>query len=532
MKKLLQRGVEIKGYASPDFERILSPEALNFIADLHRKFNHQRLELLDKRYTRQEQLEKGVLPRFLPETQPIRDDVSWRVAEAPQDLQKRHVEITGPVERKMIINAMNCGADTFMADFEDSLSPTWTSVIEGQINLLETVSGSISLKTSEGKHYRLNDKTAVLMVRPRGWHLNEKHLLIDEEPISASLFDFGLYFFHNAHALIDKGSGPYFYLPKLESHEEARLWNDVFAFSQKALNIPYGTIRATVLIETILAAFEMEEILYELKDHCAGLNAGRWDYIFSIIKKFHFKKDFVFPDRGQITMSVPFMKAYAKLLVNTCHRRGAHAIGGMAAFIPNRRNPEINAAALEQVHLDKQRESHDGFDGTWIAHPDLVGIASKSFVATLGSRPHQKTTHTQKIAVSPEELLDFRIREGSISENGLRQNVNVAMQYIESWLRGVGAVAINNLMEDAATAEISRSQLWQWIHSPKGNLESGRKIDSSLFLEISNEEHDKLLRLEGINPHKLHEAKKLLDRLAVQGHFDDFFTIPAYEQLV
>lgn len=529
MKKLLIKGIEIKGYASPDFERVLNPQALNFILELHNKFNPRRLELLDKR---DEKLQKGRTPHFLKETQDIRNDSSWRVAPPPHDLEKRHVEITGPVERKMMINAMNSGADTFMADFEDSLSPTWTNVIEGQLNLIDTVSGRISLKTAEGKHYKLNDKTAVLMVRPRGWHLNEKHLLINEEPVSASLFDFGLYLFHNAHALIAKKTGPYFYLPKIESHEEARLWNEVFVFSQNHLLIPTGTIRATVLIETITAAFEMEEILFELRDHCAGLNAGRWDYIFSIIKKFQAKKGFVFPDRGEITMTVPFMKAYTKLLISTCHRRGAHALGGMAAFIPNRKNPEINATALEQVRIDKQRESHDGFDGTWVAHPDLVHIASQSFSDVLGEAPHQKHKHAQKLPILEEELLNFYIAHGKITEQGLRQNVSVAMQYIESWLRGIGAAAINNLMEDAATAEISRSQLWQWIHSPEGTLADGRKINGALFRMIINEEHEKILQKTDVNPHKLHEAKKLLEMLVEQSHFDDFFTIPAYEQLV
>lgn len=530
MKKLLQKGIEIKGYASPDFERILSAEALDFILQLHSRFNSKRTELLQQRSIKQELLDKGILPDFLSTTKSIRDDPSWHVAPTPADLQKRHVEITGPVERKMIINAMNSGADTFMADFEDSLSPTWTNIIEGQINLIETVAGTISLKTREGKQYVLADKTAVLLVRPRGWHLNEKHVWIGEDPVSASLFDFGLYFFHNARALIAKGSAPYFYLPKLESHEEARLWNDVFIYAQQALNIPVGTIRATVLIETILAAFEMEEILFELREHCAGLNAGRWDYIFSIIKKFHNRKDFVFPDRRLITMTVPFMKAYTKHLVQTCHKRSAHAIGGMAAFIPSRRDPEINATALEQVRLDKERESKDGFDGTWVAHPDLVPIAAEVFSTNLKNEPHQKNKPLESGIVKQEELLNFHIA-GDITENGVRQNIHVTLEYLNAWLNGHGAVAINNLMEDAATAEISRSMLWQWIHNPLGIINIGKKLDAPLFLALLEEEYQQLLK-EQKNSHKLNEAKKLLESLVLPSHFDDFLTIPAYQQLV
>ena len=497
MKKWLQKGLEIKGYASPDFERVLSPEALEFILQLHHKFNPKRMELLEKRYARQRELSQGMLPDFLATTKAIREDASWRVAPTPPDLENRQVEITGPVERKMIINAMNSGANAFMADFEDALSPTWTNIIEGQINLIETIAGTISLKTAEGKLYALKEKAATLMVRPRGWHLSEKHVCIDEEHVSASLFDFGLYFFHNAHALIKKGSAPYFYLPKLESHEEARLWNDVFIFAQETLNIPVGTIRATVLIETILAAFEMEEILYELRDHSAGLNAGRWDYIFSIIKKFHSKKISSFPIRFQIAMTVPFMKAYTKLLVHTCHKRSAHAIGGMAAFIPSRRNPEINTIALDQVRMDKQRESHEGFDGTWVAHPDLVPAAAKIFAHTFGDKPHQKDKHNSNITVKSDELLDFHIPGGQITEEGLRANINVALQYLDSWFKGVGAAAINNLMEDAATAEISRSQLWQWVHSPLGKLPDGRKINTTLFQAIVNEEYERLRKNPG-----------------------------------
>lgn len=531
MKNLVQNGIEIKTYASPDFERVLSREALNFIMALHRKFNPQRMHLLDKRNKKQLELENGLQLDFLQATKEIRDNSAWQVAATPPDLQKRQVEITGPVERKMIINAMNSGADVFMADFEDSLSPTWTNIIEGQINLMETVDGSISLVSHEGKEYRLKEKTATLMVRPRGWHLNEKHVTIDEEPISASLFDFGLYFFHNAKKLIAKGSAPYFYLPKLESYEEARLWNDVFIEAQSWLKIPKGTIKATVLIETILAAFEMEEILYELRDHSAGLNAGRWDYIFSIIKKFHFKKDLVFPDRSHITMKAPFMRAYAKLLVNCCHRRGAHAIGGMAAFIPSRKNIEINTIALEQVRLDKIRESQDGFDGTWVAHPDLVPVASEVFTNALDGKPHQKEAHIETCHVTSSELINFSIHDAHITEEGLRTNITVALQYLESWLKGVGAVAIHNMMEDAATAEISRSQIWQWIHSPFGKIDAV-KIDPPFFRKVLHEEHEKLVQEKNFNTAKLRDAMKLLEGFVLQTHFDDFLTIPAYEKLV
>lgn len=532
MGEITKKNIEIRGYASPDFTRILSNDALEFVSSLHRKFNQRRMELLERRAVRQRALENGDKLTFLSETKHIREDDSWRVATTPPDLQKRYVEITGPVERKMIINAMNSGANTFMADFEDSLSPTWTNVIEGQINLMETVSKTISLKTPDGKQYSLNEKTAVLLVRPRGWHLSEKHVIIDDEAISASLFDFGLYFFHNAKALIAQGSGPYFYLPKMESHLEARLWNDVFVYAQEALKLPVGTIKATVLIETIMAAFEMEEILYELRDHSAGLNAGRWDYIFSIIKKFRFSKEFVFPDRAQITMTVPFMKAYAKLLVNTCHRRSAHAIGGMAAFIPSRRDAEVNERALEQVRSDKLRESKEGFDGTWVAHPDLVPVAGKIFEEALKGRPHQKGTHIVREEVLPEQLLDFNIANAGITEAGVRKNISVTLQYLESWLHGIGAVALHNLMEDAATAEISRSQLWQWVHSLLGVTDNGERIDASYFRRLLKEESE-ILQQENAKEHiRLCEAKKLLEMIVCQERFDDFLTIPAYELLV
>ncbi len=430
-------------------------------------FGERRRDLLRKRAERQTYIEAGFLPDFLPETRGIREDATWKVAPTPPDLQKRWVEITGPTERKMMINALNSGASVFMADFEDANSHTWQNLIEGHINLRDAIDGTISFTSPEGKQYALNPRTAVLMVRPRGWHLDEKHVQVDGRPVTAAFFDFGLAFFHNARRLIDKGTGPYYYLPKMESHLEARLWNDVFNFAQDELGIPRGTIRATVLIETILAAFEMEEILYELRDHSAGLNAGRWDYMFSIIKKFRSKPGFLLPDRVQVTMTVPFMRAYTELLVKTCHKRGAHAIGGMAAYIPSRKDAEANQLALDKVTEDKERESRDGFDGTWVAHPDLVPVAMQVFEKVLGDKPHQKERMREEVNTSAKELQDFRVPGGEITEKGLRLNINVALQYIESWLRGTGAVAIYNLMEDTATAEISRAQVWQWVHSPK-----------------------------------------------------------------
>lgn len=532
MKQTFKGKLEIRGYASPDFERILSNDALDFIYQLHKTFNARRQHLLNKRHLRQVELDQGKKPSFLSETSNIRDDKGWKISTIPSDLQKRYVEITGPVERKMIINAMNSGADIFMADFEDSLSPTWTNIIEGQINLLETVRNTISIKSIEGKNYRLNDKTAVLMVRPRGFHLNEKHVCIAEECVSASIFDFGLYFFHNYLHLINKNTAPYFYLPKLESHQEAQLWNDIFVYSQEYVGIPKGTIKATVLIETILAAFEMEEILYVMKDHIVGLNAGRWDYIFSIIKKFQADKGFIFPDRSQIDMNTHFMRTYAQLLVNTCHKRGAHAIGGMAAFIPSRKNLEINPTAIEKVCLDKTREVNDGFDGTWVAHPDLVSIAMNVFSEALKGKPDQKSIIHSDLNNVSEGLLDFTVSEGSITENGVRLNINVTLQYLEHWFRGIGAVALNNLMEDAATAEISRSQLWQWVHHPLGKLPDGKKIDASLLQHFLLQEFEVLTSNQNKNSHKYEEAKKLLENLILQSHFDDFLTIPAYEQLV
>ena len=529
MQNLLVEGVQIKGDLTPEYEKILNQAALTFLAKLHRRFNPRRMSLLEQRDVRQKEINAGKMPDFLPGTRDIRDDPNWRVAKTPHDLQDRKVEITGPTERKMMINALNSGANVFMADFEDSLSPTWNNVMQGQINLTDAIGGKLSFTSPEGKKYSLNEKTAVLMVRPRGWHLYEKHLCIDGDPISASLFDFGLYMFHNAQKLLQKGTAPYFYLPKMESHLEARLWNDVFIFSQDELGLERGTIRATVLIETILAAFEMEEILYELKEHASGLNAGRWDYTFSIIKKFNRKSDFLFPDRAQITMGVPFMRAYTELLVQTCHKRGAHAMGGMAAFIPSRKDKEVNETALKKVTEDKVRESSDGFDGTWVAHPDLVSLAMEVFTKHLKNKPHQKERLREEVQVTAKELLDFHIPNGKITEAGVRQNINVAIQYIDSWLRGIGAAAIFNLMEDAATAEISRAQLWQWIHHQETRLDDGRKVDEQFYRSLAQEEYKKIKN--SLDSNKLDQARGLLDRLVLEKTFIEFLTLIAYELL-
>jgi malate synthase len=508
--------IEVLGDAGAAGPRILTPEALAFVADLQREFGPTRSELLQARAERQERIAAGELPDFLAETRAIREDPEWRVAAPPRDLLDRRVEITGPVDRKMVINALNSGARMFMADFEDSNSPTWRNCIEGQANLIDAVDRTISLDTGE-KQYRLQDEIATLLVRPRGWHLNETHLLVDGEPVSAGLFDFGLHLFHCGWRRLDAGSGPYFYIPKLESHLEARLWNDVFLFAQEQLSIPRGSIRATVLIETILAAFEMDEILYELREHSAGLNAGRWDYMFSIIKKFRDRPEFVLPDRPLVTMSVPFMRAYTELLVKTCHRRGAHAIGGMAAFIPSRRDPEVNAIALTKVRDDKLREAGDGFDGTWVAHPDLVPVAMGVFDDVLGDRPNQVDRQRNDVSVTAGDLLDVAATPGEVTEEGVRLNVSVGIQYIASWLNGVGAAAINNLMEDAATAEISRSQIWQWLQHDR--------VSRERVLELEREE------LEKLGP-GYETAREIFAEVALAEDFADFLTLPAYERLV
>jgi malate synthase len=510
-------------------ERILTPEAVEFVAALHRRFNPRRLELLAARAERQHRLDNGECPEFLAETAHVRAD-QWTVGPTPADLQDRRVEITGPTDAKMVINALNSGASCFMADFEDSLSPTWRNVVEGQDNLMRAVRRTLQFTSPEGKEYRLGDQLAVLIVRPRGWHLAEKHLLVDGEAVSASLFDFGLYFFHNARELISRGTGPYFYLPKMESHLEARLWNDVFLEAQRTLQVRRGTIRATVLIETILAAFEMDEILYELREHAAGLNAGRWDYIFSIIKKFRNRDDCVLPDRAQVTMAVPFMKAYCELLVQTCHQRGAHAMGGMAAFIPSRRDAEVNRVALAKVREDKERETRQGFDGTWVAHPDLVPVAKEVFDAHLGERPNQKDVLREEVRVEAHELLRCGIAGGEVTEAGVRNNVSVAIQYLESWLKGGGAVAIYNLMEDAATAEISRAQLWQWIRH-RVPLAEGEPMTPDVYCRVRDEELEKLRAERGGGSPELDRAAKLLDELVMGDEFTEFLTLPAYELL-
>ena len=525
-------GIEVSSDAGEAGARILTPEALAFVADLQRKFNPTRLELLAARSSRQRQLDAGELPDFLEETRVIREDSDWRVTAAPRDLLDRRVEITGPVDRKMVINALNSGARIFMADFEDSNSPTWRNCVEGQANLIDAVERTISLDTAE-KQYRLQDEIATLLVRPRGWHLLEKHLLVDGQPVSGSLFDFGLYAFHNLQRRRGKGLSTGFYLPKLESHLEARLWNDVFGFAEQELGAPTGTIRATVLIETILAAFEMDEILYELRDHSIGLNAGRWDYIFSFIKKFHARPDFILPDRAQVTMTVPFMRAYSELLVKTCHGRGTFAMGGMAAFIPSRKDAEVNRVALEKVREDKVREAGDGFDGTWVAHPDLVQAATECFDQVLGDRPNQLERLRPDVDVEARQLIDVRIPRGKVTEAGLRLNVSVGIQYLESWLRGNGAAAINNLMEDAATAEISRSQVWQWVHH-HAKLEDGRTVERALVTELEDDEMEQLRKAYGPElwaKGRFDDARAIFEEVALADEFVDFLTLPAYERL-
>jgi malate synthase len=522
----LPDGVQIVGPVSPQVEDVLTPEALAFVADLHRTFNARRQELLGARIERQAQIDQGMTPGFLPETASVREG-EWQVASAPADLNDRRVEITGPTERKMMINALNSGAKVFMADFEDALSPTWENVIAGQINCSDAIRRTIEFHNPDGRVYKLNDETATLLVRPRGWHLNEKHVLVDGGEISASLFDYGLYMFRNAQELLDRGSGPYFYLPKLESHLEARLWNDAFVLAQDKLGVPQGSVRATVLIETILGALEMEEILYEIREHAAGLNAGRWDYIFSAIKKFARREEMVLPDRAQVTMTVPFMRAYTELMVRTCHKRGAHAIGGMAAFIPNRRDPEVTEIALAKVREDKLREFGDGCDGTWVAHPDLVPTVLEVADGFFGEKPNQKERLREEVSVTAEEITNVGVPGGAVTEAGVRTNVNVALQYINSWLNGNGAAAIHNLMEDAATAEISRSQIWQWIHH-NAALDDGRPVTRELYSEIRAEE---LAALGGAGESRYEEAAELLDGLCLTDEFVDFLTIPAYQLL-
>jgi malate synthase len=509
---------------------VLTADALAFVASLAQKFEPERRALLARRGQRDREIAAGAMYDFLPETAPVRAD-GFRVAPAPRDLEKRHVEITGPVERKMIINALNSGADVFMADFEDSLSPTWENVVSGQANLIEAVRRSIALDAG-GKTYRLESNVATLVVRPRGWHLTEKHAQLDGAPISASLFDFGLYFYHNARELTSRGSGPYFYLPKMESHLEARLWNDVFVAAQDALGIPRGSIRATVLIETLPAAFEMDEILYELREHASGLNAGRWDYLFSSIKKLRHRPDLEIPDRAQLSMTVPFMRAYTELLVRTCHRRGAHAMGGMAPFIPSRKQPQINEAALAKVRADKEREVGDGFDGTWVAHPDLVPVARDVFSKALGSSAHQKARLREDVVADAAALRDTNVPGGTTTEAGVRNDLSAALHYLAAWFAGNGAVAIFNLMEDAATAEISRAQLWFWLHRQTLlDAEHGdaKRFGPELYRQWKEEE---LAPLERAAPDmRWREASELLDELVLSDDFAEFLTLGAYQKL-
>jgi malate synthase len=527
----LPAGVEITGAVTPAFAEILTPDAIEFLVALQRRFDPRRRELLAMRAERQARLDSGWTPDFLAETAEIRAG-DWVVAPIPADMQDRRVEITGPVERKMVINALNSGAKVFMADFEDSNTPNWENSITGQINLRDAIRRTITFTSPEGKGYKLNEKVAVLMVRPRGWHLTEKHMLVDGAVMSGSLFDFGLYFFHNAKELLARGSGPYFYLPKMESHLEARLWNEVFVAAQELLGVPQGSVRATVLIETILAAFEMDEILYELRDHSAGLNCGRWDYIFSCIKKFRNRSDFVLADRALVTMTTHFMRSYSLLCIKTCHRRGIHAMGGMAAQIPIKSDPVANEAALSKVRADKEREANDGHDGTWVAHPGLVPIAYAAFDAVLGDRPNQIAKQRDDVAVSATDLLNFG-PEGPITEQGLRMNINIGVQYLGAWLAGNGCVPIFNLMEDAATAEISRAQLWQWINSAKGVLDDGRKVDVALFRQLLPEELERIKQIlgAGYDGGRYEEAADLFDQLTTSPQFEEFLTLSAYERV-
>src|SRR5205807_348010 len=522
--------IEVVGPVTAEFAQVLTPDAMKFLATLVRTFAGRREELLQKRAQRQAEIDAGKMPDFLPETEHIRQG-TWTIAPVPADLQERRVEITGRSLGKMSINALKSGANVFMADFEDSLSPTWENVVLGQANLRDAVNRTISFTSPEGKEYALNEKTATLLVRPRGWHLQEKHVLIDGKEIPGGLFDFGSYFFHNVKTLLAKGTGPYFCLPKLGSHLEARLWNDVFVLAQNELGIPQGTIKATVLIETILASFEMDEILYELREHSSGLNCGRWDYIFSAIKKFRNIPDFIYPDRVQVTMTTHFMRSYSLLTIKTCHRRNAHAIGGMAAQIPIKNDAKANEEALARVRADKRREVTDGHDGTWVAHPGLVAIAMEEFDAVMKG-PNQIDRKREDVHVTAADLL--KIPEGTITEAGLRNNISVSLQYLDSWLQGSGCVPINNLMEDAATVEISRAQIWQWIRHPKGILADGRKVTVELFRQLEAEELEKIKKAIGEQQYAscpFDKAALLLDEIITSEQFVEFLTLPAYKYL-
>jgi len=524
-------GIEVTGRVTPEYAEILTPEALAFTARLQRAFGGRRAELLARRATRQADFDAGKLPDFLPETRSVRE-AQWTCAPVPADIQDRRVEITGPVDRKMIINALNSGAAVFMADFEDANTPRWDNNLQGHVNLRDAIRRRIDYVSPEGKSYRLDERTAVLFVRPRGWHLPEKHVRVDGQPMSGGIFDFALYFFHNAKELTARGSGPYFYLPKLESHLEARLWNDIFVMAQDELRIPRGTIKATVLIETILAAFEMDEILYELREHSAGLNAGRWDYIFSCIKKFRSNRDFCLADRALVTMTTHFMKSYAELLIKTCHRRNIHAMGGMAAQIPVKNDERANAEAFAKVKQDKEREAAYGHDGTWVAHPGLVPVALEAFDRLMPTPNQIAQKKREDVRVTAADLLKFE-PENPITETGLRLNINVAIQYVGAWLAGQGAVPIFNLMEDAATAEISRSQVWQWIRSPKGTLHDGRKVTRELVNGMIPEEMAKIR--EHLGPAfaegRYDEAAEIFAGLVNDDTFVEFLTLPAYERI-
>ncbi len=524
-------GMRLKAPLHKHYSEMLTLEALQFIAALQHNFNSRRKQLLAERAALQLKIDTGWEPGFMPETENIRQS-EWLIAPVPEILKDRRVEITGPVDRKMIINALNSGANIFMADFEDSNAPSWNNTIEGQINLRDAINRTIGFRNPDnGKEYMLNEKTATMFVRPRGWHLDEKHIEVDGEPMSASLVDFGLYFFHNAKALVKNGAGPFFYLPKLESYKEARLWNDVFTFAQNYCGIPYGTIKATVLVETILASFQLNEILWELRDHSAGLNCGRWDYIFSFIKKFRNVPQHVFPDRAQVTMTVPFMRTYTQLVIQTCHRRGAHAIGGMAAQIPIKGNEKANEAALEKVKTDKLREVKDGHDGTWVAHPGLVPLAKEIFDEFMKT-PNQLQIKREDFSCTEKELL--QVPDGTITEEGLRHNINVGILYLESWLCGNGAAALYNLMEDAATAEICRTQVWQWVHS-KAKLDDGREINLHLYTELRDSEIENIKNEVGSKTYqqgKYVQAICIFNKLVVQDKWEDFLTLPAYDLIL
>jgi malate synthase len=509
---------------APRADEVLTPDAVAFVLDLQARFGPRRDDLLRARAERRERIAAGELPTFLAATREIREE-RWKIKPVPEGLCDRRVEITGPTDRKMVINALNSGARMFMADFEDASSPTWSNVVEGQANLMDAIAGTIELETSD-RTYRLDDAVATLLVRPRGWHLPERHLVAGGEPVSASLFDFGLFVFHNARKLLDRGAGPWLYLPKLESHLEARLWNDVFTHAEDALQLQRGSIRATVLVETVLAAFEMDEILWELREHAAGLNAGRWDYMFSVIKTFRERPEFVLPDRNAVTMTAPFMRAYTELLVRTCHRRGAHAMGGMAAFIPSRRDPDLNRRALEKVREDKRREAADGFDGTWVAHPDLVPVALAEFDRVLEGRPNQLERLREDVEVPAEALLDVASTPGEVTEEGLLNDVAVAIRYLTAWLEGTGAVAIFNLMEDAATAEIARSQVWQWLRHGRFERAQVERLVGEELERLRGEVGD-----EAFGRSRVHEAREIVERSALGDELDEFLTLVAYDHL-